>query len=57
MEEIHREKLRIWKNLGFLSLSYTCLFTAIDLVFNLQVSRHSFTNLDEVLNKVPCIQP
>lgn len=36
--EIAAEKMRIWKNVIVISLSFMCLFTAFNSVSNLQVS-------------------
>lgn len=36
-EEIYREKMSIWKNVGVISLSWMFLFTAYNAVANLQV--------------------
>ena len=35
--EIKTEKMRIWKNVAVISLSFMCLFTAYNSVSNLQV--------------------
>jgi len=37
VQEIKREKIRIWKNVTVISLSFMCLFTAYNSVANLQV--------------------
>lgn len=37
--EIKSEKMRIWKNITVISLSFMCLFTAYNSVFNLQVTK------------------
>lgn len=36
--EIRKEKMRIWKNVAVISLSFMCLFTAFNSVGNLQVN-------------------
>lgn len=36
-DEIRLEKISIWKNVGIISLSFMCLFTAYNSVANLQV--------------------
>ena len=36
-KEIKQEKMRIWKNVTVISLSFMCLFTAYNSVANLQV--------------------
>jgi hypothetical protein len=36
--EIKQEKMRIWKNVAIISLSFMCLFTAFNSVGNLQVN-------------------
>lgn len=36
--EIKQEKMRIWKNVAVISLSFMCLFTAFNSVGNLQVN-------------------
>jgi hypothetical protein len=36
--EIKKEKLRIWKNVAVISVSFMCLFTAFNSVGNLQVN-------------------
>jgi len=37
-KEIKKEKLRIWKDVTVISLSFMCLFTAYNSVTNLQVN-------------------
>ena len=45
VEEIKKEKMRIWKNVTVISLSFMCLFTAYNSVANLQVLNYAGSNI------------
>ncbi len=48
--EIKSEKIRIWKNVTVISLSFMCLFTAFNSVSNLQVDTPLSFNLFIAIN-------